>query len=53
MRTYAISLIDALWRIPLVQLALLWRCYSQGPGGLKSGTLLEDELAFEMWGKRP
>ena len=40
--------------LPAVQAALLLRCWSQGPcGGNKSGTLLEDELAFELWGKKP
>ena len=24
---------------------MLWRCWAQGHGGLKTGTLLEDELA--------
>jgi hypothetical protein len=33
--------------IPAVQVALLYRCYAQGPGGLKSGTLMNDELAAE------
>lgn len=34
-----------------VRIALLYRCYSQGVGRLKSGTLLEDELALEMFGR--
>jgi hypothetical protein len=33
--------------VPAVQIALLYRCYAQGPGGLKSGTLMNDELAEE------
>ncbi len=37
----------------IVQIALLWRCYAQGPGKLQSGTLLEDEIAFETWGIKP
>lgn len=28
---------------------MLYRCYTQGPGGVESGTLLEDELAEELW----
>lgn len=39
--------------LPAVQAAMLWRCWAQGHGGLKTGTLLEDELAYELWGKRP
>lgn len=29
---------------------MLYRCYAQGPGGVESGSLLEDELAARMWG---
>lgn len=29
---------------------MLYRCYAQGPGGVESGTLLEDELAATLWG---
>lgn len=28
---------------------MLYRCYAQGPGGIESGTLLEDELAAVLW----
>ena len=35
---------------PAVQVAMLYRCYAQGPGGVESGSLLEDELAARMWG---
>ena len=42
----------ALEEIPAVQAGLLYRTYAQRPGGLKSGTLLEDELEIERWGKR-
>lgn len=36
--------------MPAVRLALLYRCWAQTVGKLKSGTLLEDELAQEMFG---
>ena len=52
-RTYGWTLRYVLNELPAVQAALLWRCYSQGPGGLKSGTLAEDEIAIERWGVRP
>lgn len=52
-RTYGWKLQHILWELPAVQATLLWRCYSQRPGGLESGTLLEDEAAMERWGKRP
>jgi hypothetical protein len=29
---------------------MLYRCYAQGPGGVESGTLLEDELSTVLWG---
>ena len=51
-RIYGWTLRYVLEEIPAVQAGLLYRTYAQGPGGLKSGTLLEDELAFERWGKR-
>ena len=38
--------------IPAVQLAMLYRCYAHGVAGVKSGTFLEDMLAFEMFGKK-
>ena len=28
---------------------MLYRCYAQGPGGIESGTLIEDEIAAEIW----
>ena len=31
----------------------MWRCYAQGVGGLRSGTLAEDELAARMFGVAP
>lgn len=38
--------------LPAVQLALMYRCCAQGPGGLQTGTLMNDELAAEMdWGE--
>lgn len=52
-RKYGWTLRYVLHELPAVQAALLWRCYSQGPGGLKSGTLAEDEIAFKRWGVRP
>lgn len=42
-----------LWELPAAQAALLWRANAQRPGGLQSGTLLMDELAFRLWGRRP
>ena len=51
-RTYGWTLRHVLHEIPAVQAGLLYRVYAQRVGGLKSGTLLEDELAFERWGKR-
>lgn len=38
-------------QIPAVRLALAWRCYAQTVGGLRSGTLAEDELALRLYGK--
>lgn len=31
--------------MPAAQVALLWRCWTQGPGGSKTGTLVENEIA--------
>lgn len=36
---------DVLWAIPCIQVALLWRCYVQRPGGSDGATLGERELA--------
>ena len=36
--------------MPCVRVALLYRCWAQTVGKLKSGTLMEDELAREMFG---
>ena len=52
-RTYGWTLRHILWELPALQASWLFRCYSQGVGGLGSGTLLEDELAFARWGKHP
>lgn len=52
-RTYGYRIEYVLGEIPAVQAALLWRCWLQGPGGSETGTLLEDELAFRTWGRRP
>ena len=29
---------------------MLYRCYAQGPGGVETGGLLEDELSRMLWG---
>lgn len=52
-RTYGYRPDYVLGELPAVQGALLWRCWVQGPGGSETGTLLEDELAFETWGRKP
>ena len=48
-RTYGWRLDYVISEAPAIQLAMLYRCYAQGPGGVESGTLLEDELAVELW----
>ena len=47
-RKYGWTLHYVLQEAPAVQVALLFRCWQQGPGGLKSGTLEMDEIADEM-----
>ncbi len=51
--TYGYRMDYVLWELPAAQAALLWRANAQRPGGLKSGTLLMDELAWKAWGRRP
>ena len=36
------------YELPAIHLASLYRAYAQGPGGLRSGTLLEDEQAPDL-----
>ena len=50
-RTYGWRLDYVISEAPAIHLAMLYRCYAQGPGGVESGTLLEDELAAALWGK--
>ena len=45
---YGWTLHYVLQEAPAVQVALLYRCWQQGPGGLKSATLEMDEIADEM-----
>lgn len=49
-RTYGWRLDYVISGAPAVQLAMLYRCYAQGPGGVETGGLLEDELSQVLWG---
>ena len=49
-RTYGWTIEYVLEESPAVRIALMWRCYSQSVGGLRSGTLAEDELAEKLFG---
>lgn len=47
-RTYHWRIDYVLYEMPAIHLAMLWRIFAQGVGGLESGTLLEDEIAKFM-----
>lgn len=44
-RTYKWRIDYVLYEVPAIHIAMLWRCFAQGVGGLESGTLLEAEIA--------
>ena len=47
-RIYGWTLHHVLCEVPAVQVALVYRCWQQTAGGLKSATLEMDEIADEM-----
>lgn len=48
-RTYGWRVDYVTYEIPLCQLALVYRCFVQGVGGVKSSTLLEMESGRELF----
>jgi hypothetical protein len=52
-RTYGWSFQHVSYELPAIHLASLYRAYAQGPGGLRSGTLLEDEQAPDLLAQLP
>lgn len=47
-RTYSWQFDYVVYYLPAIHLASLYRAYAQGVGGLRSGTLLEDEQATHL-----